>query len=118
MSNPPTPVDPAASAFGASHVDRPSTRPRRWWHAALLVVVGYALAAVPAFALLMIAAFGFSGCFLTCGEPDRVQGWIAVAGLVLLLSAPLVAGMAFMKRLRVLWVTVVVLLAASLFVLL
>jgi len=118
MRQPPTPVDPPASAGDAIHANRLApTRPRRWWHAALLVAVGYAVAAVPAFALLMISAFGFSGCFLTCGEPDVVQGWVAVAGLVLLLAAPLVVGMAFVKRLRALWVSGVVLLVASLLVL-
>ncbi|MBM6621887.1 hypothetical protein JTF08_09730 [Micrococcaceae bacterium RIT802] len=110
----PRPRGPTTSVDGCPD----SRRPRRWWQAFLVILVGYALAAVPAFVLLMIAAFGFSGCFIECTQPDPLQGWVGVAGLALVLSAPIIAGVAFMKRRGMFWIPVAVLLAGSLFVLL
>lgn len=110
----PIPAGPAAPGTGRAGNER--TRP--WWHAALVIIVGYAVAAVPAFFLLMIAAFGFSGCFLECREPDPAQGWVGVAGLVLVLSAPVFAAVAYMKRSRLIWIPVALLLTGALFTLL
>ncbi|WP_417219506.1 hypothetical protein [Arthrobacter sp.] len=102
-----------AAAAGPS----PARKPRRWWHAALVLLVGYALAAVPAFFLLLIASIGFSGCFIECSKPDPVQGWVGVGGIVVVLIAPIVACVAFMKRSRLIWVPVVLLLAGTLLIL-
>lgn len=69
-------------------------RPGRPWIGLLVAVGGLALVAVPAFWTFLLAYAGFSGCFLECSTPNPPAGTAWALVTLLLVAAPVVAGVA------------------------
>lgn len=79
--------------------------PRRpWWRCALVVLGGWALLAYPALFALLTMYVGFTGCFIECSRPDAAMGFLGSGALAGLAAAPVLAGFAYRRRSRALWI--------------
>ncbi|WGW12150.1 hypothetical protein LWF01_19045 [Saxibacter everestensis] len=86
---------------------RPQAERRSPWWGVLIAVVGLAILALPIFWLAMVAAVGFSGCFLECSTPEPLTGWLAASAAFVLLCAPFLLAAAIVRRnYRMMWIVV------------
>jgi hypothetical protein len=74
-----------------------------WW-GVLLTVVGWAALSIPMTWALLAAAVGFTGCFLECSAPDPAIGMFGLTALVVMVAAPVLAGLALVRRSRAWWI--------------
>ncbi len=56
-------------------------------------VVALALVAVPAFYAAIFAIAGYTGCFLSCSEPEPLSGLLWTGVTIVLLALPVAAGL-------------------------
>jgi hypothetical protein len=74
-----------------------------WW-GILLAVVGWAALAIPMSWALLAATVGFTGCFIECSAPDPAIGMFGLTALAVMVAAPVLAGIALVRRSRAWWI--------------
>lgn len=82
----------------------PSPTRRPVWWGILLALAGLALLAVPILWALLVAYVGFTGCFIECSSPDIGTALFGSAAVLLMVSAPVMAGAALVRRSRGWWI--------------
>lgn len=82
---------------------RKAVRRRPVWWGVLLAVAGWAALAIPMTWALLAATVGFTGCFIECSEPDPAIGLFGVTALAVMVAAPVLAGIALVRRSRAWW---------------
>ncbi|MCG2622810.1 hypothetical protein LVY72_12955 [Arthrobacter sp. I2-34] len=91
------------SRSGAGGIAGNAARRPVWW-GILLTVVAWAALAIPMFWALLAAAVGFTGCFIECSAPDPGIGMFGVTALAVMAAAPVLAGIALVRRSRGWWI--------------
>jgi hypothetical protein len=94
--------------------DRATAAHRPLWWGITLILAGWALLIIPMFWALVLAAAGFSGCFIECSQPDPAVGMVGATAVAIMAAAPVLAGIALIRRSRTWWIATGCLCAAIL----